>query len=117
MGDDALAARLAGLVPPEGEADARPARAASEQTSKVVVSGLVSVASIASFKRHLGRVSGVQSVGVSSGPDGEFVFTVHHDDAVNLSEVVPGLPGFRARVTNAADGVVSVTAHDPESGS
>jgi hypothetical protein len=117
MGDDALAARLAGLVPAEGEAEPRPSRAASEQTSKVIVSGLVSVASIASFKRHLGRVSGVQSVGVSSGPEGEFVFTVHHDDAVNLSEVVPGLPGFRARVTNAADGVVSVTAHDPESGS
>ena len=117
MGDDALAARLAGLVPAEGEGEARPARAASDQTSKVIVSGLVSVASIASFKRHLGRVSGVQSVGVSSGPDGEFVFTVHHDDAVNLSEVVPALPGFRARVTNAADGVVNVTAHDPESGS
>ena len=115
MGDDALAARLAGLVPPEGEVEARPARVASERTSKVVVSGLVSVASIASFKRHLGRASGVQSVGVSSGPDGEFIFTVHHDEAVNLSEVVPGLPGFRARVTNAADGVVSVTAHDPES--
>ena len=80
------------------------------------MSGLVSVASIASFKRHLGRVTGVQSVGVSSGPDGEFVFTVHHDDAVNLREVVPSLPGFRARVTNAADGVVSVAAHDPESG-
>ena len=116
MGDDAVAARLAGLVPPEGEVEARPARAASEQTSKVVVSGLVSVASIASFKRHLGRVSGVQSVGVSSGPDGEFVFTVHHGEAVNLNEVVPSLPGFRARVTNAADGVVTVTAHDPESG-
>ena len=81
-----------------------------------MVSGLVSVASIASFKRHLGRVTGVQSVGVSSGPDGEFVFTVHHDDAVNLREVVPSLPGFRARVTNAEDGVVSVAAHDPESG-
>ena len=116
MGDDALAARLAGLVPPEGEGEARPARAASDATSKVVVSGLVSVASIASFKRHLGRVTGVQSVGVSSGPDGEFVFTVHHDNAVNLREVVPSLPGFRARVTNAADGVVSVVAHDPESG-
>jgi hypothetical protein len=116
MGDDAVAARLAGLVPPEGESEARPARAASEKTSKVVVSGLVSVASIASFKRHLGRVSGVQSVGVSSGPDGEFIFTVHHDDVVNFSEVVPGLPGFRARVTNAADGVVTVSAHDPETG-
>ena len=116
MGDDALAARLAGLVPPEGDGEARPARAASEATSKVVVTGLVSVASIASFKRHLGRVTGVQSVGVSSGPDGEFVFTVHHDTGVDLREVVPSLPGFRARVTNAGDGVVSVAAHDPESG-
>jgi hypothetical protein len=116
MGDDALAARLAGLVPPEGDVEARPAKAASEATSKVVVSGLVSVASIASFKRHLGRVTGVQSVGVSSGPDGEFVFTVHHDDAVNLREIVPSLPGFRARVTNATDGAVTVVAHDPESG-
>jgi hypothetical protein len=116
IGDDALAARLAGLVPAEGEVEPRPARAASEQTSKVIVSGLVSVASIASFKRHLGRVTGVQSVGVSSGPDGEFVFTVHHDDVVNLREVVPALPGFRARVTNTEAGVVSVTAHDPESG-
>ena len=116
IGDDALAARLAGLIPPEGEGEGRPTRATSDATSKVVVSGLVSVASIASFKRHLGRVTGVQSVGVSSGPDGEFVFTVHHDDGVNLREVVPSLPGFRARVTNAADGVVSVAAHDPESG-
>jgi protein-tyrosine-phosphatase len=117
IGDDALAARLAGLVPAEGEAEARPARATSEATSKVVVTGLVSVASIASFKRHLGRVAGVQSVGVSSGPDGEFVFTVSHDAGVNPSEVVPTLPGFRARVTNVTDNVISVAAHDPESGS
>jgi hypothetical protein len=117
IGDDALAARLNGLVPADGETDGRPTRATSEATSKVVVTGLVSVASIASFKRHLGRVTGVQSVGVSSGPDGEFVFTVSHDAGVNPSEVVPSLPGFRARVTNVTDNVVSVTAHDPESGS
>jgi hypothetical protein len=117
IGDDALAARLAGLVPAEGDTEARAAKAASEATSKVVVTGLVSVASIASFKRHLGRVAGVQSVGVSSGPDGEFVFTVSHDTGVNPSEIVPTLPGFRARVTNVTDNVVSVTAHDPESGS
>lgn len=117
IGDDALATRLAGLVPPEGDAEARAARAASEATSKVVVTGLVSVASIASFKRHLGRVNGVQSVGVSSGPDGEFVFTVHHDAGVKPAEVVPSLPGFRARVTNVTDNLISVSAHDPESGS
>jgi len=64
--DDALAARLNGLVPAH---DAEhPKKAASSKdtvSSQVVVVGLVSVASIASFKRHLGRISGVQSVGVS----------------------------------------------------
>ena len=73
IGDDALAARLAGLVP-----DERRAGAPATRPTRVIVTGLVSVASIASFKRHLGRVAGVQSVGVSSGPDGEFVFAVGH---------------------------------------
>ena len=77
--------------------------------------GLVSVASIASFKRHLARVPGVQSVGVSSGPDGEFVFAVNHAGEVVLRDVIPALPSFQARVTGSSDGVVHVTAHDPES--
>ena len=83
--------------------------------TQVVVVGLVSVASIASFKRHLGRVQGVQSVGVSSGPDGEFVFAVNHGADVNLRDAIPSLPSFQARVTGASDGVIHVTAHDPES--
>ena len=57
--------------------------------------GLVSVASIASFKRQLGRVAGVQSVGVSSGPDGEFVFAVaprpRRRPARRRSPTLPGL--------------------------
>ena len=77
--------------------------------------GLVSVASIASFKRHLGRATGVQSVGVSSGPDGEFVFAVAHGADVSLRDMIPSLPGFQARVTNSGDGVINVTARDPES--
>lgn len=108
IGDETLAARLAGLVP---------AKAAVGETAatQVVVVGLVSVASIASFKRHLGRVAGVQSVGVSSGPEGEFIFAVNHGPDVVIQEVVPSLPTFQARVTGATDGVVQVTAHDPES--
>jgi hypothetical protein len=115
--DDALAARLAGLVPPAGSSALTPRVAAPKAaaTSQVVVTGLVSVASIASFKRHLGRATGVQSVGVSSGPDGEFVFAVAHGADVSLRDMIPSLPGFQARVTNTGDGVINVTARDPES--
>ena len=114
--DDALAARLAGLVPEGGSAPMpRAAAPKAAATSQVVVTGLVSVASIASFKRHLGRVAGVQSVGVSSGPDGEFVFKVAHAAEVSLSDAIPTLPGFEARVTGTGDGVVNVSARDPES--
>jgi hypothetical protein len=110
IGDDALAARLAGLVPGKNKGNAGDAAA-----TQIVVVGLVSVASIASFKRHLGRVPGVQSVGVSSGPDGEFVFAVNHSGDVILRDAIPSLPSFQARVTGSSDGVVHVTAHDPES--
>jgi hypothetical protein len=107
IADDALAARLAGLVPdtaPTGET----------ATTRVVVTGLVSVASIAGFKRNLARVSGVHSVGVTSGPDGEFVFAVTHDTGMALGESIATLPGFGARVTNETAGELIVAARDPE---
>jgi hypothetical protein len=94
--------------PEGGDADGEP------RTTQVVVSGLVSVASIASFKRHLGRLTGVTAVAVASGPDGEFVFNVNHRPDVSFRDAVPTMPGFAARVTSSADGVVQVTARDPE---
>jgi hypothetical protein len=117
LDDDALAARLDGLVP-EHRAAPEPAAASNSnemKTTQVVVVGLVSVASIASFKRHLGRITGVRSVGVSSGPDGEFVFSASHGQNVALRDVIPTLPGFQARVTGTGDGIINVTARDPES--
>jgi len=110
IGEEALAARLAGLMP-----TAEPEAAAETHVTRVVVVGLVSVASIASFKRHLGRLPGVLAVGVSSGPDGEFVFAVTHEVALTLGDSVPTIPGFQARVTDTGEGVINVTAHDPES--
>jgi hypothetical protein len=110
-----LAARLAGLVPSStsgAPADAPPA--APVASTQVIVTGLVSVASIASFKRHLSRQAGVRHVGVSSGPDGEFLFTVQHQAEVSLRDLIPTLPGFQARVTGGGDGVVTASAHDPE---
>jgi hypothetical protein len=110
IGDEALAARLADLLPGGSESGS-----AETQTTQVVVTGLVSVASIASFKRHLGRLTGVKSVGVSSGPDGEFLFGVHHTTDIVLRDAIPSLPSFQARVTGSGEGTLNVTAHDPES--
>ena len=87
---------------------------AERGTTRVTVTGLVSVASIATFKRSLGRVPGVNTIGVSSGPDGEFVFTVTHDPALPLAEAITGLPGFEARITAQATGEIGVAAHDPD---
>ncbi len=109
IADDVLAARIAGLVPDETNSP-NPL-----VTTKVMVSGLVSVASIAGFKRHLSRLNGVTTVGVSSGPDGEFVFAVHHLPTVDLGEGITSLPGFDTRITGQGEGTVTVTARDPES--
>jgi len=84
------------------------------ECTQVMVVGLVSVASIAAFKRQLSKLPGVRSVGVSSGPDGEFVFTANHTADTFLAQLVPELPGFQARVMNQRDGVMTVSAHDPE---
>ena len=110
IGDDAIAARLAGLGQDTDTG------AATQVSSRLVVVGLISVASIAGFKRHLSKASGVQSVGVSSGPDGEFVYLVAHDPNVSLRDVVTTLPGFAARVTGETEDGLTVTAQDPESG-
>ncbi|MCJ7711923.1 MAG: hypothetical protein MUQ32_13960, partial [Chloroflexi bacterium] len=102
--------RLASLMPGHGD----DAIDGDPRTTRVVVTGLVSVASIASFKRHLGRLAGVQGVAVSSGPEGEFLFNVSHQPDVSFRDAIPSMPGFAARVTSTTDGVVSVTARDPE---
>ena len=102
--------RLASLLPGHAEGG----EGGGPRTTQVVVTGLVSVASIASFKRHLGRLSGMTAVAVASGPDGEFIFNVTHRPDVSFRDAIPTMPGFAARVVATGDGVVSVTAHDPE---
>jgi hypothetical protein len=107
---ESAAAALAATAddsPPQGE----------RATTRVMVTGLVSVASIATFKRSLGRVPGVSTIGVASGPDGEFVFTVSHDSGIGLGDAIVALPGFEAQVTAEDSGGIAVTAHDPDAGS
>ena len=94
---------------------AHAAAGADAASSQLAVVGLVSVASIAGFKRALARTHGVRSVTVASGPSGDFVFTVSHDPETDLRSIVPTLDGFAAVVTGDADGVLTITASDPES--
>lgn len=114
---DRIAARLAAAdegVPLRVASNG--ATQADRATTRVTVVGLVSVASIATFKRSLGRAAGVSSIGVSSGPDGEFIFSVTHDPSVSLTDAITALPGFEARITAQTDGEIEVAAHDPDTG-
>lgn len=109
--DDAQIAARLGFLAGHVEEPAPPSQPVRTQ---VAVVGLVSVASIAGFKRQLAHLPGVHSVGVASGPNGEFLFSVTHDPDLDLAAVVPGLPGFGARITEARPGSLAVTAHDPD---
>jgi hypothetical protein len=118
-GRGGAAAKQEAAQSPEAEEEAASGRAAAAkpvpiESTQVVVVGLVSVASIATFKRQLGRLPGVKNVGVSSGPDGEFIFTVGHGSDTSLNSLIPTLPAFQARVVSEREGVLNVSAHDPE---
>ncbi len=76
------------------------------------MAGLISVASIANFKRSLARIPGIWSIGVSSGPDGEFVFTVSHDGGLQLASEIVAMPAFESQVTGESDGEIKLSAHD-----
>ncbi len=90
-------------------------RPADELTStRVVVSGLASVANIANFKRGLVRLPGVATIAVASGPDSDFVFTVGHTLGSALSASVQALSGFDIQVTAESDEAINVAAVDRE---
>jgi hypothetical protein len=83
------------------------------EATRLLVSGLTSVAGISAFKGALGQLPGVRSVSVSSGEPGMFVFAVGHDAGVDLDAGVASLAGFSARITDATDDGFTVLAHEP----
>lgn len=111
----------AGRTPAPGTPDPQPVFAASTPrrgnarvTTLVLVTGLADVASIARFKRHLGRRAGVQEVGVSAGPDGSFVLEVAHDPASALRRLVANVPGFDVHPVADGEGIVEIRVDEPE---
>jgi hypothetical protein len=81
-------------------------------STRLLVSGLTSVAGISAFKGALGQLAGVRGVSVSSGAPGVFVFAVSHDPGVDLDSGLAGLSGFSAHVTDATDDGFTVAAQE-----
>lgn len=106
--DEAAAAEATADAAGDNEA----APAAELASSRVIVSGLASVANIANFKRSLARSAGVATIGVASGPDGDFIFTVGHTLGSALNATVRTLPGFDIEVTGESDDAINVAARD-----
>ena len=112
------AATAAEAAPPAPTLEATGSAPAPRPTGEpvittIVVAGLVNIASIAAFKRLVSGLHGVQSVAVSSGPGGEFVFKVTHAKGIPLGDEVTLLPGFGARIVDSREGVLQVSARDP----
>jgi hypothetical protein len=100
----------------ESDAAAGPEAAtgpAGDEQTRVVVSGLTSVAGISAFKGSLGRVPGVASVSVSTGADDDFVFAVAHAPSTDLRRSVPEFPGFSAQMTVDDGELITFVVSEP----
>jgi hypothetical protein len=101
-----------GPAEPVAELGTAPEMSNEQATTRVVVVGLISVASIANFKRSLSRIGGVWSIGVSSGPNGEFVFSVSHNAGLLLASEIVAMPTFKSQLTAESEGEIQVSAQD-----
>lgn len=95
-------------APPPVFAASTRRRGPARVTTLVLVTGLADVASVALFKRQLGRRAGVHEVGVSAGPDGSFLFEVVHDPGASLPSLVAGVPGFDIQLIAEGEGILDV---------
>ena len=105
--------RAATLAPSHPEDFPSDAAALDGGETRLLVSGLGSVAGISALKGALGQLPGVHTVSVTSGERGEFVFAITHDPGLDLATGVASLPGFAARITDATDDGITVVAHEP----
>ena len=85
----------------------------SGTSSKLLVTGLTSVAGISAFKGAIGGLPGVRSVSVSTGERGVFVYTVNHEAETDIAAAIGDLSAFAVRITEATGDSLSVTANEP----
>ena len=105
--EEALATRLAELDAelPEDGADATD----EPTTTEIVVRGLGSFGAITGFRQALAGVDGVDSVALSLGQSGEFIFRAAHRSSLDLSEAITSLEGDGAKIQPRPEGGLLVT--------
>jgi hypothetical protein len=82
-------------------------------STRLLVSGLTSVAGISAFKGAIGGLPGVRSVSVSTGERGVFVYTVNHEPEADVAATIGNLSAFAVEIKEATGESLSVTAHEP----
>lgn len=91
-------------------------------TTRLVVTGLHSLAGIAAFKQSLARRPGIQSLTVTGNADGSFTYAVVHRGSVDVRALVASLAEFGAdgttgpAVEDEGGGTLRVRVSDAEAG-
>jgi hypothetical protein len=104
-----LTARLAELDSELPDTPAAPAPAAADATvTEILVRGLGSFGAITGFRQALSGVPGIDSVALSLGQAGEFVFRASHQPGFDVSAAIVTLEGDGAKVEPRPDGGLEV---------
>ena len=115
--EEVLAARLAELdatlpptpADPDPAAAAAPAPSGEPATTEVVVKGLGSFGAITGFRQALSGVDGIDSVALSLGQTGEFVFRATHAAGFDVRTAISQLEGDGAKIEDRHEGGLRVT--------
>jgi hypothetical protein len=115
--EEVLAARLAELdatlqptpADPEPAAATATATSGDPATTEVVVKGLGSFGAITGFRQALSGVDGIDSVALSLGQTGEFVFRATHAAGFDVRTAISQLEGDGAKIEDRPEGGLRVT--------
>jgi hypothetical protein len=103
-----LTARLAELDSELPDTPVGPAPAAESTVTEILVRGLGSFGAITGFRQALSGVPGIDSVALSLGQAGEFVFRASHQPGFDVSAAIVTLEGDGAKVEPRPDGGLEV---------
>ena len=96
-------------TPSPGQAPPGPTTPTDGEATDVLVKGLGSFGAITGFRQALASADGVDSVSLSLGPTGEFVFRAIHTAGVDLAAVIAELEGDAATIDERSEGRLRVT--------